>query len=61
MRYGFGVLGEVGLVEAHSVAVSEQPGDLLLQHHPDHLRQLGALSDWKKAEAEVEEAIVGGM
>jgi len=41
--YRAGVLGEVGLVEALSVAVSEQPGDLLLQHRPDHLRQLLAL------------------
>lgn len=43
MRYGVGVLGEVGLVEALSVAVAEQPGDLLLQHRPDHLRKLLAL------------------
>lgn len=41
--YGVGVLGEVGLVEALSIAVSEQPGDLLLQHCPDHLWQLLAL------------------
>lgn len=40
---GAGVLAEVGLVEAFSVAVSEQPGDLLLQHSPDNLRQLLAL------------------
>lgn len=37
------MLGEVGLVEALSVAVSEQPGDLLLQHRPDHLWKLLAL------------------
>lgn len=40
---GAGVLAEVGLVEALSVAISEQPVDLLLQHRPDHLRQLLAL------------------
>ena len=39
------MLGEVGLVEALSIAVSEQPGDLLLQHGPDSLRQLLALRD----------------
>lgn len=39
------MLGEVGLVEAHGVAVSEQSGDLLLQHRPDCLRQLLALRD----------------
>lgn len=43
VRYRVRVLGEVGLVEALCIAVSEQPGDLLLQHRPDHLRQLLAL------------------
>ena len=48
MWYGVGVLGEVGLVEALSIAVPEQSGYLLLQHCPDHLRQLLALRDWEK-------------
>ena len=41
------MLSEVGLVEALSIAVAEQPGDLLLQHRPDHLRQLLTFRDWK--------------
>lgn len=41
------MLGEVGLVEALCVAVSKQPGDLLLQDRPDDLRQLLTLRDWR--------------
>lgn len=58
--YGAGVLGEVGLVEALSIAVSEQPGDLLLQHRPDDLRQLLALRHWIGREAEEEREMKGG-
>lgn len=45
VRYGVGVLGEVGLVEALCVAVSKQSGDLLLQDRSDHLWQLLAVRD----------------
>lgn len=41
---GVGVLAQVVLVEALRVALSEQPGDLLLQHRPHCLRQIRALA-----------------